>query len=221
MIHNSHLSFLELPTHNLKTIALADTSYYNPNSIITGNILQIRLPDRDKVIELPYNSNGVTILNSNSLGITNIVDEQFLIDLPDGAYTAKISICPYDQFWFESTWYRIDQLQCKYYNAILKLDLSQCQECFSPEVDNEIWTAKRFIDGIKANVEQGNINQASKLYNVANYILDDILNCTCKGQNKSRGWGQGKRHSGNWNNNSPGSPYGFSLMAPTGKCGCN
>ena len=187
----------------------------------TGGVLQVRLPDREQIIELPFNQGGVTILNSSNLGITNVVQEDFLTDLPDGAYTAKISVCPYDQFWYEATWYRIDKLQCKYYNAILKLDLSQCQSCYSPETDNEIWTAKRFIEGIQANVDQGNIRQATKLYNVASYILEDILRCSCKGENKSRGWGQGKRSNGRWDNALPGyDGHGFQLSAPRGKCNC-
>ena len=221
MLHNTHLSFLELPTHSKKTIAIVDTSYYNPSSTISGNVLQIILPDRPNVIELPFNTSGVTILNSNNLGITSFVDEQFLTDLPDGAYTAKISICPYDQFWFESTWYRIEKLKCKYYQALLKLDLSECQSCFSPEKDNELQTCWRYIQGIEANMNQGNIRQCSKFYNVATYILDDILNCSCSGKDKSRGWGQGQRHGGSWkwpNGNPEGSPYGFALSAPTGKC---
>lgn len=218
MIHNTRLSFLVLDTHSNKTMAIVDTSYYNTTAITTGSVLQIILPDRPGAIELPFNANGVTILNSNNLGITNVLDENFFTDLPDGAYTAKISICPYDQFWYENTWYRTGKLQCKYYNAILKLDLSECQSCFSPEKDNEIWTAKRFIEGIHANMEQGNIRKATQLYNVANYILDDILNCNCSGANKTRGWGQGKRNNTNWKGWQGSSEYGFAISSPTGYC---
>ena len=219
-MQNTRLSFLEVPTHSSKTIALVDSSIYNPLATITGNVLQVLLPDRPTPIELPFNKGAVTILNSSNLGISNSITE--LVDLPDGAYTAKISICPYDQFWYESTWYRTSKLECKYFNAILKLDLSECQECYSPEKDNEIWTCKRFIEGIHANMQQGNIRKATQLYNVANYILDDILNCNCRGANKQRGWGQGKRNSTNgaWNGwNWQGSgEYGFSLASPTGQC---
>ncbi len=218
--HSTKLSFLELPTHSLKTIALVDTSYYNPSVQISGSVLQILLPDRPGAIELPFNTSGVTILNSSNLGITNFVDEQFNTDLPDGAYTAKISICPYDQFWYESTWYRTEKLKCKYHQALLKLDISECQECYSPEKDNEIWTAFRYIEGIEANMNQGNLLMCNKLYNVADYILNDIINCNCKNSNRSRGWGQGARHKGNWNNNPEGIEYGFGLFAPTGKCNC-
>lgn len=215
MLHNSKLSFQPIDLHACGLLGILDVSYYSPLQEQTGMVLQIIRPDRSGAIEVPYIQNGITVFNSNSLGITNVMSEEDLTDLPDGAYTVKMSMCPYDQYWYEATFYRTCQLMCKYYKAILKLDLTECQSCFSPETDNELQTVKRFIDGIHANVNDGNIKQATKLYRVANYILDDILQCNCSNDNKGRGWGQGKRHKGFGGNLDR---YGFQTFSPTGNC---
>jgi len=180
---NTKLSFDILNSYSTKTLVLLDTSFYSPNMTITGNTLQVQLPDRSQIQELSYTQNGVTVLNSNNLGITS----GDIGELPDGVYTAKISICPYDLYWFEKTWYRTDKLECLYYQALLKLDINSCSDCFSPENLGMLATAKVYIEGVKANMYNNNIAKATELYKVASRILDEVINCDCS--NKNRGFG--------------------------------
>ena len=104
---NSQLSFDVVETNNCKTIALADTSSYQDEDAVEGKVLQVQPPNGLDMVETNYLQHGITILNSNGLGITQVSDFIYLQDLPDGIYTAKISICPYETNWAEKKWYRI------------------------------------------------------------------------------------------------------------------
>ena len=103
MIKNTHIDFNIFDTYDCKTLGLVDISYYNPEMTISGMTLQVIVPGMDNIMELNYNKGGVTVLNSNNLGITKVWDFDDLVELPDGAYTIKMSICPYDQYWAEKT----------------------------------------------------------------------------------------------------------------------
>lgn len=72
-------------------------SYYNPLQEIKNATLQVITPFDEEAVEVRYNKNSITILNSNNLKITNVLDTDNLTELPDGLYTAKMSVCPEDQ----------------------------------------------------------------------------------------------------------------------------
>ena len=93
---STRLSFDILETNDCKTLGLYDTSFYSSNQTIANATLQVITPFDDQPVELDYYKNAVTVLNSNSLKITNVNDLDLLTTLPDGLYTAKISICPED-----------------------------------------------------------------------------------------------------------------------------
>jgi len=187
VLHTTRLSFDTFNTYNTKTLGIIDTSFYNTLQTVSGNVLQILVPGYQNPVELSYQQSGVTILNSNNLGITNVIDEINLIPIPDGAYTIKISICPYEQFWFERTIYRTAKLECKFDEALLLLDLNSCSTCYSTDLADELQTAWMYIQGVKANCEDNNINQATQCYNVAIKILDKIITCRCWDKKKRNG----------------------------------
>lgn len=177
MIKTNKLYFEVIPTNNCNTLAIVDLSTYATD--VEGATLQVALPDSSVVRELIYNVGRVTVLNSNSLGYTNVANLQDLEALPDGAYTIKISVCPYESNWFEKDIYRVCKLQCKYYKAILTLDLAKCENCYDPNKLKKLREVELYISGIIANTEIGDINTATELYEVANKILDNIIDCNC------------------------------------------
>lgn len=176
---NTTISFETPDSNNCKTMVIVDTSYYAEGMTITGNILQVELPDRNKIIELNYVREGVTILNSNSLQYTNVSDSEYLTVLPDGAYTIKMSICPYNQYWEEKIIYRTCNLECKFAQALLKLEINTCTECYSDRKIQKMMLISMYIKAIQANVVDRNIEKANALYTKANSFLDDIINCDC------------------------------------------
>tara|TARA_R110000868_G_scaffold1729_5_gene13917 strand:+ start:15112 stop:15654 length:543 start_codon:yes stop_codon:yes gene_type:complete len=178
-INTTRLSFDVLPSTNCKLLYLIDNSFYADNITVTGNTLQIISPFSEDVIELSYKQNGVTVLNSNNLNITNVGDLQYLDELPDGAYYAKISICPYDSFWYEKTWYRTCKIECKWHKALLNLDVNTCEECFNKSKQDKLMKAWVYIEAVKANADNNDFVKATSLYEKADKILTDILNCEC------------------------------------------
>ena len=180
MIKSTKLSFDILDTNDCKTLGLYDTSFYSSNQTISNATLQIISPFDDTPVELDYYKNALTILNSNSLKITNVLDTDLLTVLPDGLYTAKISICPEDKFWFEKSWYRTCLLECKYEKAFLQLNVQPCESCFSPERLEKLERARIYIYGVKVNAANCNVKEADKLYKAANKILDNLIDCDCE-----------------------------------------
>lgn len=181
MIRKTDLSFEIVNSYNCDKLFVLDTSYYNPSQDIEGRIMQVISPfDNDEIIELPYQKSGLTVINSNSIGLTRNATEEVLNPLPDGLWTIKLSVCPYDQFYFEKSFYRTCEIECKYNRAILTLDFNKCTTCFDSNKVKKLDTARRYIDGVVANVENLNFNKATELYNYANKVLDDVLNCDCE-----------------------------------------
>lgn len=179
MLHQSKLKFEIISSGDCNSIFFADVSYYNPSQTITNLVLQIISPFNPNPQEVKFYPSGVTIINSNLLGITNSWDGSGLQVLPDGIYTGKISMCPENQFYYEYTWFRTCQLECRYNQALLKLDISQCDECFDPKKLDQLKRANIYIQGVKANMEVSNIKQAKALYKAADKIIDNIIHCEC------------------------------------------
>lgn len=179
MLKATRLSFDIIDLNSCQTLGLLDTSYYSSNQTISNATLQIISPFDNDPVELDYYKNAVTVINSNNLKITNVNDQDYLVDLPDGLYTAKISICPEDQYWFEKTWYRTCQLECKYDKAFLKLKVNTCDVCYNTDSIQRLERARTYIYGVKANVKACNNKEAGKLYKAADKILTNLLECNC------------------------------------------
>jgi len=176
----TRLAFDLLPENDCKKLLLLDTSYYGGNTVIANSTLQIISPFDDSPVELNFTKNGITVINSNNLGITNVNDFDNLVELPDGLYTAKISICPVDKYWFEKSWFRTCLLECKYDKAFLKLNVQSCEKCFSKDNKERLDRAYIYMYGAKANAKNRNFKEANKLYTASNKILDKLLDdCEC------------------------------------------
>lgn len=175
----TRLSFNILDGDNCKELAIADNSYYNSVQVTANPTLQIITPFSEFPVEVNFYKNGVTYFNSNSLGITKVSDLDYLTVLPDGLYTAKLSICPEDIYWYEKTWFRTCQLECKYDLAFLKLNVNSCEKCFDPQMIQRLERARIYIHGVRVNAKNCNNKEAKSLYKAATKILDKILSCEC------------------------------------------
>lgn len=173
----NYLSFDIISIASCKLVGIMDTSIYADANNVEGKVLQVLIPGYEEPVELTYYQSAITILNSNLLKITNVSDPAYFQELPDGLYTAKISVCPFEDNWFQKSWYRTCQLECKYYKAFLQLNLNDCTECYNKNKAEKLHTAWMYIQGITGNVKDGNFSAATKLYDVANKILDNLLEC--------------------------------------------
>jgi len=172
----TELSFDIVETNNCKTIGLLDTSYYAEGA--EGFVLQVQPPNGYGLVELNYKQNGITVLNSNNLGVTNVSKSKYYQDLPDGLYIIKISVCPYNENWAEKKIFRTCQIWCKFYQAFLKSKKDQCSSCLSKDAEM-IKKAEDYIIGAEANVVNEDFYNAAKNYEAANKILDKIFDCDC------------------------------------------
>lgn len=176
---NNYLNFNILDTHSCKTMAILDISQYRDSDNVEGKVLQILPPNDLPLVETNYNQSAITLINSNTLNITKVAQAQYLQDLPDGLYTIKISICPYDKNWAEDKVFRTCQIWCKFYKAFLKAETNSCSSCTGLKVYEQIKKAEEYLLGVEANVRDCNYTDASKNYEVANNLLDRILDCDC------------------------------------------
>lgn len=185
MLSSTRLSFEVLDTNSCKTLSLYDTSIYSNSQTLANATLQVITPFDDTPVELDYYRGAVTTLNSNWLKITNVYDFSNLVDLPDGLYTAKISVCPEDVYWYEKSWYRTCLLECKYDKAFLQLNIQSCEVCFSPEKLQRLERARMYIYACKVNAKNADNVGAKKMYSAASKIIENLLNCDC-GSNFNR-----------------------------------
>lgn len=171
----SRLSFDIIDTHDFKTIGIVDTSWYNPDITIESPTLEILPPGYVSAVSPYFLPKALNIFNSNAVGITKASCEEELVDLPDGIWKVKYSICPNDKLFIEKFFLKTDKLQCRYAQAFLTLD-------FNLDFDDSLKKKKLeeielFITGAIAAANDQNTKLASDLYQKASNLLDSFGSC--------------------------------------------
>jgi hypothetical protein len=176
-----NLNIFVLPTYSTLTLAVADGSKYNPNPP-SSPTLEISAPGFDKVI-IPFQINNVNILNSTSLGITSGTDA--LVPLPDGIYQMKYSVAPAYFNNIERTIFKVDNLQERFDEAFLKLEMMECDRAIKTQQKVDLNSIYFFIQGAIAAANNCAVADANKLYNQAQKMLNNFMKngCQCSGTN--------------------------------------
>mgnify|MGYP003619271391 FL=1 len=120
----SKLNFNIVDTHDFKTLGVVDTSWYNPDITVETPTIEILPPGYTVAASPFFMIKALNVYNSNGLGITRASCEEDLVDLPDGLWKIKYSICPNDKLFIEKFFLKTDKIQCKYDQAFLSLDLA-------------------------------------------------------------------------------------------------
>ena len=176
------LSILIIPTFDLFSIAIQDTSIYPTKPpVVTDPTLEINVPGFGSV-SIPFDVLSLNILTSDTLGITEPGVQQ---PLPDGIYCFKYTVEPAEVYFAEKTIIRVDKLQEKFDEAFMKLDMMECDQAIKTQSKVEISTIYFFIQGAIAAANNCDSITASKLYNKASKMLDTFIdrNCGCSGTN--------------------------------------
>lgn len=176
----SRLNFDIIDTHDFKTIGILDTSWYNPDITIETPVLEI-VPPGYKLAASPfYQVKALNVFNSNSVGITRATCEEELIELPDGLWRFKYSICPNDKLFIERFYLKTDQIKCRYTQAFLNLDLNNCDDPIDKDKKKKLDEIEFYIDGSIAAANNQNAKLATDLYNKASKLLDRYgAKCSC------------------------------------------
>jgi len=176
----SRLNFDIIDTHDFKTLGVLDTSWYNPDIKIETPIIEI-LPPGYTVAASPFFMIGaLNVYNSNGLGITKASCEEELVQLPDGIWKVKYSICPNDKLFIEKFFLKTDIIRCRYTKAFLNLDLNVCDNPYNIEKKKKLEEIEFYINGAVAAANDKDAKLAIDLYNKANKLLDRFSEkCSC------------------------------------------
>lgn len=174
------LDILVLPTYNKMLLGVADASTYVTPPV--NPTIEITVPSFGTVV-LPFTENDYNLFNSESLGIT--ASGADLVPLPDGIYKLKYSIAPAATNFVEKTILRVDQLQEKFDEAFMKLDMMECDRAIKTQSKVDLNTIYFFINGAIAAANNCALDTATKLYDQAQKMLNNFVknNCNCSGNN--------------------------------------
>lgn len=177
------LDILVVPTYNTLTLGIADASTYptNPPSVSSPTIT-IEVPAFGQV-SLPFTVQDFNIFTSSNLGITEVGDP--LLPLPDGIYTFTYSVAPAFDNFVTKTFMRTEQIQEKFDQAFMKLDMMECDRAIKTQDKVNLNTIYFFIQGSIAAANNCAVIEANKLYAQADKMLNNFIkgDCGCSGNN--------------------------------------
>jgi len=177
------LDILVIPTYNTLTLGVADASTYDTDPpVVSSPTIEITMPGFVPV-SLPFNVNDFNIFNSASLGLSVVGDP--LIPLPDGIYTLTYSVAPAYENFVTKTIIRVEQLQEKFDNAFMKLDMMECDLAIKTQAKVDLNSIYYMIQGSIAAANNCAVDTSNKLYVQANKMLNNFIktNCGCSGNN--------------------------------------
>ena len=177
------LDILVIPTYNTKTLGIADASVYPTDPpVVSAPTIEITVPGFN-MVSLPFVPLDFNVYTSSTLGLTSPLDPY--LPLPDGVYFIKYSIAPAYENYVERSIMRVEQLQEKFDNAFMKLDMMECDRAIKMQSKVDLTTIYFFISGAIAAANNCAIVEANKLYAQANKMLDQFINnnCGCSGNN--------------------------------------
>lgn len=175
----SKLNFNIVDTHDFKTLGVVDTSWYNPDITVETPTIEILPPGYTVAASPFFMIKALNVYNSNGLGITRASCEEELVDLPDGLWKIKYSICPNDKLFIERFFLKTDKIQCKYNKAFLSLDLENLSDSKQQQKRKDLNEIEIFLNGSIAAANNQNAKLASDLYKKADNLLNRFGQCDC------------------------------------------
>lgn len=167
--------------NSLTKLYVADMSTYNGYVTYTDGAwthsptLEITAPGFTKVA-LDFVPNSVNIFNASNLNINCDSDST----LPDGVYTIRYSISPSSVYNIEKTFIRVVAIKCKFSRLFLGVTMDcACGQSKQTQLKAQLRDIKEMIEGAIASSNQGDIDSAMDLYNLADKALDRIQPCNC------------------------------------------
>jgi len=171
---NLKLNILVIPTYNSKTLGITDASIYpNDPPIVSNPTIEITAPGFD-LVSLPFDINQLSIYTSSDLGLTEVGEQD--LPLPDGVYLLKYFIDPASINYVEKSIMRIEQLQEKFDEAFMQLDIMECNGPLKMQQKVDLNTIYFLIQGSVAAANNCAINEANTLYIQADRMLDRFIN---------------------------------------------
>jgi hypothetical protein len=169
------IQFDIIDSQDERSIVVLDRSVYldppqNP-------ILSIILPGFTGSIDIPYNPNDITIINTDALGLTDSCDyDNPPAPLTDGIYQITMQICPYEDLYCKQCYLKVSSLLNRF-NKLLREIGGDC--CIDMTKTNEILLdIDILINSAKAETAVCNVEQASAKYKLASDLITKLNNQT-------------------------------------------
>ncbi len=176
------LDILVMPTYNTKTLAIADISTYPDSPPVTSPTIEITIPGFG-LVSLPFVPTELNVFNSTTLELTEVTDD--LIAIPDGVYTLTYSVTPAYENYVTKTIIRVDQLQQRFDEAFMKLDMMECDMAIKKQSKVQLNSIYFLIQGAIAAANTCATELSNTLYLQASKQLTQFIknNCGCSGTN--------------------------------------
>ena len=177
------LDILVINTYNTFTLGIADISTYpNDPPVVSSPSIEITMPGFLPVT-VPFTVNDFNVFNSTTLELTPVGAPT--VPLPDGVYYLTYSVAPAYENFVNKTIMRVEQIQEKFDNAFMKLDMMECDLAIKTQSKVQLNSIWYMIQGSIAAANNCAVDTANKLYVQANTMLDNFIsnNCGCSGNN--------------------------------------
>lgn len=171
------LDFEIIPTGNPKTLVFIDSSNYFSEP--EKPLLEVTLPGYSKYFLLNVVARKVNTFNSNTIGLTSLLNGDVLVDLPDGIYSFRYKICPYDKAFIDKKFFRTTLIEFKLADLYDQLEKEDCTRKEDKELQQQLAEIVVLIEGAKALANK-NEKKATKFYQLADSLISSLLNDTCK-----------------------------------------
>lgn len=171
------LDILVVPTYSTYTMAVVDASVYSVAPVTPE--IDITVPGFNP-ITIVFSPNQLNLFNSTNLGLTGVGADT--VPIPDGVYTLTYNTTTES---VTKTIMRVDQLQEKFDNAFMKLDMMECDLSIKKQQKVTLDSIYYFIQGSIAAANNCAIDTANKLYAQAERMLSSFSSdgCGCTGNN--------------------------------------
>ncbi len=176
------LDILVIQTFSSKTLGIADISTYPDSPPVQSPTIEITIPGFG-LVSIPFTPSDFNVFNSTTLEITSVGDD--LTPIPDGVYTLTYSVTPAYENYVTKTIMRVEQLQEKFDEAFMKLDMMECDMAIKKQSKVDLNTIYFLIQGAIAAANECAVDVANKLYLQAAKLLSNFIknNCGCTGNN--------------------------------------
>ena len=170
------IDFNVIETDNHKTLRIADDSNW---SVIESepSIIEITLPGMRNPVVNYFDKKSINNFNSVNLNLSCVgggCDELEWTELPDGVYTICVKGSP-SKFQETKNYFRTNKIRERFDLLIINSNIG-CEG--SSKVDfKEILDIDMLIKSTEANTRFGDINSASKDYQLASKMLDKYSKC--------------------------------------------
>ncbi len=166
------IDFEIVPTGNPKTLVFIDSSNYISEP--DRPLLEVLMPGYDKFLVANVVARQVNTFNSNTIGFTDLLNSDILLDLPDGVYTLKYQVCPYTTNFKIKSICRTALLEEKLVYIYEKIEASACTTKHDKEILAQLAEVHMLIEGCHyiADADQ---RKATEFYALADRLVKHII----------------------------------------------